>query len=210
MRTSNRLLAATGAIGVAIIGFLDAVLDKLGYATTVAPFLPLAWRQAIVSDPVLIWGAGLLLLIAIALLWSIARDSSKAAKEYRKSNEKAWEFNGEFAGLREDYRAIQRNQEELLEQFRKARQQLDALERSREQTGQEIQQANAAAITEAVNTAVNSAAEQMYQHRDRTATDLQTRVSELRTEFEFQLQDVENRFRAVALEEIERSKNQTA
>lgn len=128
MRLKHLHRRAASAVGLLVVGAyagIEVTLDRLGYVTTVFPFLPLAWQQKLVSDPVVIWGAGGCFLIAVILLASVAWKVANIADTAKRSSEKAWEFQGDFATMRDNYqtlvdelRALRTHQESLAAEIR--------------------------------------------------------------------------------------------
>lgn len=125
MKLKNKVLTGLSLLAAGMITGTEVTLDRLGYATTLFPFLPHTWQAAIVSSPVLMWAAVVCFFAAMLLLGSVAWFVAKIAETGRKSNERAWAFDAEFADLRHHYQevletlqAIREQQSELTDEIR--------------------------------------------------------------------------------------------
>lgn len=188
--------AAASAIAALAIGG-EYALNRLGYATTLFPFIPASWRSAMQTEPYLIYGVGLLLALAIGLLWSVARQTAKAMVDYRSSNDRAWEFNDQFNALRDDYAKIIQDYVDVREgnaslhrKIDETLEKLDRLETERERSVAELAKANEKILWDEAGKAAAQIDRRIMQHRDRTAADAAIAIAEARQQFTQQLGDL--------------------
>jgi hypothetical protein len=159
----NRVLTAFGLLIVGTYAGIELTLDRLGYVTTVLPFLPLAWQRALVSDPVVIWATGICFFVAIILLGGVALKVANMAETARKTAQKAWNFEPQFLAFQEEFRTkfagFESNVTHLAEQWSLNNQKLETVTGTVERLAQDYQEAAAnlrIANTEHLNDLITS------------------------------------------------------
>ena len=194
MKPLQRVNAAAVSMGAGALLFFEYVLERLGAATTVFSFLPLAWRAALMSEPVLIFASIGLFLLGVGLLWSVAKDTAKAVKQYQSANARSWEFEPEFKAFKEGHRTefgklaerqtlLESQVESYHAQVMELLEKLALLENERERTQGHLEMSNAEAVRRAAQEAAGQVRADLLENRDHIRMEFIGQLANLQNEF---------------------------
>ena len=187
MKPFQKVNAAAVSLTAAGLVFIEYVVERLGVATTIFTLLPATWRTAVMSEPYLLLTVVILFFVGIGLLWSVAKDTAKATREYRASNDKAWAFSGEMAAFKEEITgrqtAVEAKLNELTEAVRALTDTVEQFRRERDNTMKEARQTANDALNEAATQAASALQIKIGQQRDHTARIVEGHIQSFRNEF---------------------------